>query len=409
MPPALQTRSENPLSPAYWLGLFDARPLAMFRIALGAILLQDLWPRARDASTFLTDDGIFPRALLPQGHGWSLLDVAGGAAFVQVLLALCAAATTAFTLGYATRVSTVLTWLLWLSIHRRVPIIHTGGDSVIDILLFFGVFADLSGRWSISTRYRRGRRADVPALAPRFMQWVPALLYLYTARQKVKNSGAEWWFGSVIFKTMHMHGWIRAPGAVAGRAHPGLCAAFTGGTIVVEFVVAFLLLSPVWVRYTRPAGIAMHLGLQGGILMTMKVGVFTYVMLAVTALWLLPGWLDAIGGPLARKGDGGQPPWTRARMATAGLLGVLFFGTIASPIIPRHIPGVLVAAIYRVGLDLPTTLFTKGTPAIEWEAWLGVLADGSPVDPLPSVAPTADFSDGFFNSLWMQVPYRMED
>jgi hypothetical protein len=41
---------------------------------------------------------------------------------------------------------------------------------------------------------------------------------------------------------------------------------------------------------------------------------------------------------------------------------------------------------------------------MRWEP-VGELEDGRLVDPLP---PEADFGDGFPNSLWMQLPYRLE-
>ena len=139
----------------------------------------------------------------------------------------------------------------------------------------------------------------------------------------------------------------------------------------------------------------------------MKVGVFTYVMLAVTMLWLQPEWLDAIGGPLARRGASWQPQWTRGRLALSAVLGALFLGTVTVPIIPRHLPRSVPAIVSWMGLDLPTSLFTARFPSVRWEA-SGTLADGSTADPLPVAAPSADFSDAFFNSLWMQLPYRME-
>ena len=63
-----------------------------------------------------------------------------------------------------------------------------------------------------------------------------------------------------------------------------------------------------------------------------------------------------------------------------------------------------------MGLDLPTSLFTAGSPWVRWgsrrETRRGE-ADRSS-RPAPRRVANAELSDAFFNSLWMQLPYRVE-
>jgi hypothetical protein len=400
-------RSENPLTRAYWFGVVDARPLALFRIALGVVLLFDLWPRFAGLSDFLTDDGVFPRELLPKPLLWSLFNFAGSTTTALLLLIAGAIATVAFTLGVFTRVSTFVCWVFWVSVHRRVPVIHTGGDAMADIMLFFGLFADLSGRWSLDAR-RKGSRAEVMAFVPRLMAAVPACLYLETARMKLRLGGAQWLFGPVIFQHMHTNGWIRPLGVALGE-HPALCALATGSTIVFEFGIPLLHFAPVWVRPTRVLAVACHVGLQVGILLTMKVGSFTYVMLALTTLWIQPEWLDAIGGRLARAGENATAVWTPVRIGLGAFVGLVFFGLVALPAIPRHLPPFVGTVVSRwLGLNLTTQLFTHGFPSVRWET-AGMLADGTLVDAFAVALPGADMGNGLANSQWMQLPYRLED
>jgi hypothetical protein len=401
----MTSRSENPLTLAYWLGAFDARPLALFRICLGAVLLQDLYSRAITFSTFLTDDGVFPRSLLATPREWGLFNLSGDVLPLALLFLGGTVATLAFAFGYATRAATIASWVFWVSLHRRVPPIHTGGDGLIDILLFFGIFTDLAGRWSIDA-IRRGARAEVRALAPRFMQAVPALLYLYTAYEKLKFGGRGWFFGPIIFQHMQLTGWIRPAGVWLGH-HPTLCALFTGGTIIVELLVPLLFFMPFWIQPSRALAVACHVGLQVGILLTMKVGCFTNVMLAITPLWLQPEWLDALGGRFARQGVVDLPPWTPLRKVLAAALAVLFTGTITRPAIPRHLPLGMGLVVERLGLVIATRLFTSGFASVRWEA-SGRLADGTVVDPLSVVTSGALQDAGFLNTPWMQLPYRLE-
>ena len=60
-PPGPLKRTLRYLEATYSL---DLRSLALFRIALGAVLLGDLIWRARDLTVFYTDFGVLPRAAL---------------------------------------------------------------------------------------------------------------------------------------------------------------------------------------------------------------------------------------------------------------------------------------------------------------------------------------------------------
>ena len=160
--------------------------------------------------------------------------------------------------------------------------------------------------------------------------------------------------------------------------------------------------------------VVLHLGLQFGILLTMKVAVFTNVMLAITCLWLQPAWLDRAGGVLARKpaetkSAGPRAPRGRAGTTVDVFLCVVLAAAMALPVIPRHLPAI-VPRIVRDGLavDMSSGLFLNGFPSIRWEAQ-GTRVDGTTIDPIQTAAPDADFGNGLLNSLWMQLPYRLEE
>jgi hypothetical protein len=63
--------------------------------------------------------------------------------------------------------------------------------------------------------------------------------------------------------------------------------------------------------------------------------------------------------------------------------------------------------VNRIGIVIATRLFTVGFASVRWEA-SGRLADGTAVNPLSVVTPRAFQGVGFFNTPWMQLPYRLE-
>jgi hypothetical protein len=380
------------------LGAFDARPLALFRIALGGVLLEDLACQARGLATFYTDDGLFPRGPRSMPWMWSVLDLTGSRSGVGLLFALGAVVTLAFTLGLFTRLATALTFVFFVSLEHRVPQIHNGGDRMAAVLLFLGLFTDLSGRYALDA-WRRGARAEVPGLAPRLMAAVPALLYAQTAIEKLRDAAGGWFDGSVIYANLHLVGWTRA-GGVWLRAHPSLCTASGVATILLEIAVPVLFLLPSSIRPARALAVLGYVGVQLGILATLKVAMFTNVMLAATPLWLLPEWLDRVGGVLAAKGARLVTEVALRPSASTAVPALVFAAITFAPLWPAAAMPLLPWA----GLDLNVGLFAWAYPSMRWEK-AGELEDGVSVDPLPA---GADFSDRFANSLWMQLPYRLE-
>jgi hypothetical protein len=380
------------------LRAFDARPLALFRFALGAVLLEDLSRQARAIGTFYTDGGLFPRGPTAMPWMWSILHVSGSAAGVGLLFAAGALATLAFTLGLFTRVATAATWFFFVSLEHRAPILHNGGDRIAAILLFFGLFTDLSGRYSLDAA-RAGSRAEVSGLPPRLLAAIPALLYAHTAVEKLRDAGRGWFDGSVLYANLNLEGWTR-PGGVWLRGHPSLCTALGAATILVEVAVPVLLLLPPRVRHARALAVAGHLAVQLGVLFTLKVAMFTNVMLAATPLWLLPEWLDRLGGPFAREGrplaEDGARGWKAPSAIAAGLFAAIAVAPFMASTVGQILPW--------IGLDLNIGLFAWAYPSMRWEA-VGERGDGRTVDPLPA---EADLGHGFLNSLWMQLPYRLE-
>jgi hypothetical protein len=401
--------SEDPRDSQYWFGAIDARPLALFRIALGLVLLQDLVCQARGLTEFYTDQGIFPRGTTALPWQWSVFALSGSKGGVAVLFALGALATLAFTLGCFTRVATALTFLFFVSLEHRVPEIHNGGDRVAAVLLFFGLFADGSGRYSVDAM-RLGARRCVPALPARLMQAVPLLLYLQTAFEKLRDAGAGWFDGSVMEANLRLTGWTRF-GAAWLRAHPSLCTLSGAATIALEIFVPLLFYLPLRSSATRLLAVVGYAVLQIGILLTFKVAMFTSVMLAATLLLVLPSWLDRIGGRATASlsssreravgEQGGGNVRVRSVPSTSVGLLVVFAMLAIAPVAPATVGRVLPWA----GLDLNIGLFAWAYPSMRWEP-SGELEDGRAVDPLPV---SADFSDRFSNSLWMQLPYRLRD
>src|SRR6185369_3503249 len=103
---------------------------------------------------------------------------------VALAFAVGTAATLAFTLGFRTRLATIITWVFFISIHNRNRWLTLGGDDLTDVLLFWSMFVDLGACYGLDAR-RLGARLRITAFPARLLQYAPALIYLHAARFKL--------------------------------------------------------------------------------------------------------------------------------------------------------------------------------------------------------------------------------
>lgn len=402
-------RSESPLTISHWLGDTDPRPLALFRIGLGATLIQDLVLRLGDFRAFLTDDGILPRSAWPSEWLWSLFNLTGTPAGAALLYGLAFLAALAVLVGYRTRVACFVAWALFVSIHNRNRELVLGGDDLAVILLFWSMFAPLGACFSVDARGKP--ITPVKAFGARLLQYTPALVYLHAARFKLILGAGSWLHGPAIYQTMQLHGWIRPLGEVLGQ-YPQLCATLGDGILVMEFLFPLLVLSPLWPERARAIACLVNLAIQFGILLTMKVGIFTDLMLCSTLLYLQPSWLAWAAerwGKLKQlalqQTERSLPLPTPVQLAGMGLLLFQFVAFAALPAAWRHIPDPIRRELLFLGLGLKVDLYSHGYDEQRWTSE-GLLTDGRKVEVLSVAAPGLLNDEGWRFSRWTSLVGR---
>lgn len=375
----------------YWLGETDARPLAIARVGLGLVVLQDLWRRAPLLRELLTDDGVLPRGLQTEAWAHGLFDLTGSYAGVLALFVLGALTTIVFTLGLYTRAATVATWLFWMSLQNRNLLISDGGDDVVRLLLFWSIFTDTGGVWSLDAWRGRGR-ARVPVLGARLMAWQLAAIYVPATIGKLVGNGG-WLHGDAIHAMLQLPGFVRPPGEWLLQ-HPALCRLLTWSTLVFEAAIPILILSPVAVVPSRRLAIALNVGLQLGIGLSMRVGVFSAVMIVASAVL----WPDRAPPPAAPPS---RSPAARALAAILVAHMFLIYWFDVGLLLPRAVE----TELQWVGLNQPGDLFGRQLPVFRWRT-RATLADGREIDLLPDTIPELQPSPGWLHTRWNKYTFK---
>ena len=271
----------------------DLRSLAAFRIVLAALVLVDLASRAPDLYAHYTDRGVLPRSILLQEalNRWQVsLNLMSGELYVQALLFdVAALAALALLVGYRTRLMTVIVWVLVLSIQARNPLVLNSGDTLLRMLLFWGIFLPLGAHWSVD----RALKAAPSRLSMRFLSLATvgllmqiAFVYWFTA---ILKSGEEWRVdGTALYYALSIEEWGTPIGAYLYQ-FPTLLKVLTFATIGLEAFGPFLLFCPFFTGPVRTGAILVFMSLHFGIWLTMPIGIFSWVA-AFCMICLLPSW-----------------------------------------------------------------------------------------------------------------------
>ena len=313
----------------------DPRSLALFRVALGALLIADLALRARDLSAFYTDAGVLTRAhwaALAHRWHWSLHAASGEAAFQAALFALAALAAAALAIGYRTRLASVGSFVLLASLVNRNPLVLQGGDVLLVVMAFWAMFLPLGMRWSVDAALDAALRDDPNAPRAASRPYAPHLsvataavilqtLYLYFFTALLKT-GAPWRESfDAARNALGLRHFATPLGQWLSDFEAPLRAA-TAYVLAVEFVAPFLVLGallwPVRRHFaavfaaTRLGGLALLASLHAGFLLLLHIGLFPlidFMSLTVLVPGLLWAWLAGrrSAGPLAPDRSTARP------------------------------------------------------------------------------------------------------
>ena len=180
----------------------DLRALVVLRVAFGFILFYDLITRFLDIKTFFSDDGLFPRVFLyklaPYKWSFSLMSINGSLIFQIIFFFIAFIFVFLFMAGYKTKITSIILWIIILSIQNRNPFLNYGADNAIIAFLFWMMFLPLGYRFSAS-----GKSFKTVSNLATFAYFIQiATIYFITA---VAKSGKEWCYeGSAVFYALNM-------------------------------------------------------------------------------------------------------------------------------------------------------------------------------------------------------------
>jgi hypothetical protein len=283
----------SPLSQVFGI---DLRSLALFRVALGLCVLDDIVVRLCDLTVFHTDYGVVPRIAVLEL--WdpliitSLHMVSGGYLYQLALLLVAAAAAFSMTIGYRTRLACVVSFVLLVSVQIRNFAIIQGSDDLLRLVHLWALFLPLGARYSVDAtldpegayvvrpdNLRRSNDYLSPATAALLLQ--SASVYVFGALLKTESSV---WVpdGTAVYYALSIDQFATLLTPLL-TAVPFFMTVLTYLVWLLELGGGLLLFSPAATAQLRVMVLSFFVVMHLGFEMFLQVGLFPYVSLASLA------------------------------------------------------------------------------------------------------------------------------
>ncbi|NJM98103.1 MAG: DUF393 domain-containing protein [Phormidesmis sp. RL_2_1] len=270
----------------------DVRSLALLRMGLAIVLLADLWTRFGDLIAHYSDSGVLPRALLNDGFlksgYWSLHAMSGHPVFQGLLFLTAAICALAMLVGYHSRLATIASWVLLISLHNRNPLLIFAADDVLRAVMFWAMFLPLGAAYSVDRAMNTSARS-IPRriLSGATLALMAQQCFIYIFSAVFKTASAAWWpDGTAVYYSLSYDQYVTPLGHFLLQLGP-LLTAFTFITLMLEWVGPLLIWSPWRNDFCRILAIAIFIGLHIGFGLTLNLGIFP-ILSVVTWLAFIP-------------------------------------------------------------------------------------------------------------------------
>jgi hypothetical protein len=283
----------------FWFRPIDARQYAALRILFGglsAIYFFGLLPYVETQFSGLGWLADIQQITSQNGGSWSLFFIPTRSyaillAYSIVIVGVLAAFL--LMLGWQSRLMAGLTWLVWVSLWNRNPLLLDGDDAVLKIMAFYLLLSPCGHYWSLDAHLNKQlnkKPQQVTAWPLRLIQFQIALIYFVSGW--VKFHSTEWQDGTVMqYVLIHPQysrwdGWV----IVGNPFMAGLLAALAGFIRWWELLFPFLLINANTRKLSILIGILFHLGL----LLIMNLRWFAIIMLALYPALLANNWFPVL-------------------------------------------------------------------------------------------------------------------
>ncbi len=257
----------------------DLRTLALIRVCFGLLIIYDLILRSTSFIAFHTDQGLLPRSkALWMMNPWqfSIHLYSGQAVYQAALFIIAAIFAVMLTFGYKTRLATIVSWFLYVSLQNRNTQITQLSDNLLSNLLLFSIFLPLGAKFSVDGALNKKQVEDNQFFSIASLALLFQAMYVYFFGAMMKLA-PEWHNGLAVYQIMHFESYS-TPIASWFREIPHLPFIITYFVYFIELLGPFFMFSPVLHVPLRVTVMALYIIMHAGFIVFLGgIGIFPFV------------------------------------------------------------------------------------------------------------------------------------
>jgi len=273
----------------------NAEPLGLFRILVGICIFVTFLLDAPFIADYYSNEGYMPLSQIP--FAFSILQYASSVEIIYAAYVLLLIAAFFLTIGYKTRMASIVTFLLLLLFHERNSLILTSGDTLLRVLSFYLMIANSGAAYSVDSikRKLKGKETKlVPKWNRLLIKYQVSIFYFFAGFSK--TPGTNWRNGTAVYYALNNPNFARFLMPWLQKV-PILVNIMSWGALITELSVPFLL----WFARARIIAIAIVIILQLIIFATMSIGTFQIISIISVLIFLEKTEIDAFWNWLGRR------------------------------------------------------------------------------------------------------------
>jgi hypothetical protein len=318
----------------FWYTPSDPLVLSVLRVCVGLVATYTVFTYSFDLVDLLGPDGLIPASTMQSLQAgrfrFSYLDYVHGLGPLWTAHLLGLTVMALFTAGVATRVTSVLALIVFLSYVHRAILLTSQFEPIVAFLLFYlclgpsGAYLSVDGRLA-ARRGSRGAGGTLPpsygaTIACRLIQIHVTVVYVMMALSKV--SGVVWWNGTAAWWLMvntrdtlldlsSLRDLATSENSASGGTKGAIYLVNFWTHLIVVFELSFPLLA--WNRLTRPLILAIGAAVWASIAVLTGLVSFALVMVVANLAFLSPDQMRSLLSVFGRRAAGGAGPTPAAK------------------------------------------------------------------------------------------------
>lgn len=251
---------------AFWFSAEPAYTLGLVRMAFGALMVYVTLDLLPGIPILFSANGPVPTQPTKHDYRWvdtfqfGIFQIWTSDTAILVAWILLLLSAISLTLGWHSRVSALLVWILFLSFLRRNPMVLYAGDQVMTNTALILAISGCGAALSLDQRRRNGRfwSAEERVRWPiRLMQVQLSLIYFFSAQTKF--IGEAWNDGTAASYPWRVYrDWAILPAPQWLAENVFLVNVATWSTMAIELSLAILVWNRRYRYWALAAGVAMH-------------------------------------------------------------------------------------------------------------------------------------------------------